>query len=99
MDFIYREIEAGVMCKRTPAYAPLIQKFVNHVAGETIMLCREIVKPDLFAPVFTKGPEIPKFAKGKGSLVGARASSSRAPVPPSAPAPGRKGGSAISRFF
>ena len=63
------------------------------------MLCREIVKPDLFAPVFTKGPEIPEFAKGKASVVGARASSSRAPVPPSAPAPGRKGGSAISRFF
>ena len=93
MDFIYREIETGTLLKRTPAYAPLIQKFLNRVCGETIMQCREMVELELFAPVFTSGPPIREHAKGKGQQDDAGPSSSHAP------APKRSNRSAISKFL
>ena len=81
------------MEKRTPAFAPLIQKLLNRVYGETIMQCREVVEPEVFAPLFTSGPPIPEHAKGKGQQGDAGPSSSYAPPPK------RSNRSAISKFL
>ena len=57
------------------------------------MQCREVVEPEVFAPVFTSGPPIPEHTKGKSQQGDAGASSSHAP------APKKSNRSGISKFF
>ena len=92
MNFIYREIETGALEKRTLAYDPLIQKFLNRVCGETIMQCREVVESEMFAPIFTSGSPIPEHTKGKGQQGDADPSSSHTPTSK------KSNRSAISKF-
>ena len=71
----------------------LVQKFLNCVCGQTIMQCREVYEPKLFAPVFTSGPPIAEHAKGTGQQGDAGASSSHA-TPPR-----KSNSSGISKIF
>ena len=75
------------MDKRTPAFAPYIQKFINRVYEGDAMHGHEVFAPEYFSPVFIKGPE---FAKGKGPL---------SDGPSSSHGPSQKNGIAISQFF
>jgi hypothetical protein len=66
MDFIYREIKFGVEEKRAPAYAPFIQAFINHVAGEKVMEAHAVKEQSMYTPIFTRGPMLPEHGKNKG---------------------------------
>ena len=82
MDFIYNEIWFGVMEKRVPAYGPYIQAFINrvHYLDVNVMNGLATVDPDLYAPTFIEGPQIPEFAKNKGPVVEMPSSSCRVPI-------------------